>query len=179
MRVFMLGWEFPPFISGGLGTVIPVAYSSNVVSYAWTPATNLSCTDCPNPYASPKFSTVYTVKVTDANGCVSSRNIKLLVICNDKNFFIPNTFSPNNDGANDRFYPRGTGLDHIQALRIFNRWGELVFEKRNFPANDAPSGWDGTYKGKAASSDTYIYMIDIICENANIITYKGNVTLIR
>jgi len=80
---------------------------------------------------------------------------------------------------NDVFYPRGKGIDRIEALRIFNRWGELVFEKRFFPANDPTAGWDGTYKGKPSNTDTYIYMIDIICENALIITYKGNVTLIR
>ncbi len=166
-------------IAGGLGISMPVTYSANAATYNWTPATNLSCTDCANPFATPKFTTTYKVRVTDDNGCISSRNVTLIVICNNKNFFIPNTFSPNNDGANDRFYPRGTGLNLIQALRIFNRWGELVFEKRNFPANDAASGWDGSYKGKPAPSDTYIYMIDIICDNATIITYKGNVTLIR
>lgn len=166
-------------ISGGSGTIIPLTYSPNAVSFNWTPAANLSCTNCANPFATPKFTSSYNVKVTDENGCISSRNVTLIVVCNDKNFFIPNTFSPNNDGANDRFYPRGTGLDRIQALRIFNRWGELVYAKRNFPANDAASGWDGMYKGKSAATDTYIYMIDIICENANVITYKGNITLIR
>jgi gliding motility-associated-like protein len=166
-------------ISGAGGFTIPLTYSANANMFNWTPATYLSCTDCPNPFANPKFTTTYHLKITDVNGCISLRNLTLVVLCNDKNFFIPNTFSPNNDGANDRFYPRGKGLERIQALRIFNRWGELVFEKRNFPANDASSGWDGTYKGKTAATDTYIYMIDIICENATIITYKGNVTLIR
>ncbi|MEP6727802.1 MAG: PKD domain-containing protein, partial [Bacteroidota bacterium] len=166
-------------IAGAGGIVMPITYSANATTFNWTPSTYLSCTDCASPFANPKFTTAYNIKVTDANGCINSRNVTLLVVCNNKNFFIPNTFSPNNDGSNDRFYPRGTGLDRIQALRIFNRWGELVFEKRNFPANDAASGWDGTYRGKTASTDTYIYMIDIICENANIITYKGNVTLIR
>ncbi|HTL07444.1 MAG TPA: PKD domain-containing protein, partial [Chitinophagaceae bacterium] len=166
-------------ISGAGGITIPLTYSSNASTFSWTPEDYLSCTNCGNPFANPKFTTKYNVKVTDDNGCISSRNLTLVVLCNDKNFFIPNTFSPNNDGANDRFYPRGRGLERIQALRIFNRWGEMVFEKRNFPANDAASGWDGSFKGKTAASDTYIYMIDIICENATIITYKGNITLIR
>ncbi len=166
-------------IAGAGGLTMPLTYSANATTFNWTPEDNLSCTTCATPFANPKFTTKYNVKVTDDKGCISSRNITIVVLCNNKNFFIPNTFSPNNDGANDRFYPRGTGLDRIQALRIFNRWGEMVFEKRNFPANDAASGWDGTFKGKTAASDTYIYMIDIICENATIITYKGNITLIR
>jgi len=163
----------------GSGITIPFTYSPNVVSYNWTPPLNLSCTDCPNPFANPTFTTKYKVVATDDKGCISSRDVTLIVLCNNKNFFIPNTFSPNGDGVNDVFYPRGTGIDRIQALRIFNRWGELIFEKRNFPSNDALAGWDGTYKGKPAGSDTYVYVIDIICENATIISYKGNVTLIR
>jgi len=166
-------------IAGAGGLTIPLTYSANANIFSWTPEDFLSCTNCATPLANPKFTTKYHVKVTDLNGCVSNRDLTVVVLCNNKNFFIPNTFSPNGDGSNDRFYPRGTGLDRIQALRIFNRWGEMVFEKRNFPANDAASGWDGTYKGKTASSDTYIFMIDIICENATIITYKGNITLIR
>ncbi|MEP7279848.1 MAG: PKD domain-containing protein [Bacteroidota bacterium] len=166
-------------ISGGLGLTMPLTYSKNATTFAWTPPDNLSCIDCANPFANPRFTTSYHVKVTDANGCINNRDITLVVVCNNKNFFIPNTFSPNNDGTNDQFFPRGTGLNLIQSLRIFNRWGELVFEKRNFEANDATAGWDGSFKGKPASTDTYIYMINIICENASIITYKGNVTLIR
>ncbi|MBS1564299.1 MAG: gliding motility-associated C-terminal domain-containing protein, partial [Bacteroidetes bacterium] len=163
----------------GMGINIPMTYSSGTVAWSWTPADHLSCTDCASPYANPKFTTTYHVTITDSNNCVSSRTVTLITLCNNKNFFIPNTFSPNRDGVNDVFYPRGTGIDRIQALRIFNRWGELMYEKRLFPANDPTSGWDGTYKGKPANSDTYIYMIDIICDNATIITYKGDVTLIR
>ena len=163
----------------GSGITIPLTYSPNITSFNWTPATSLSCTDCSNPFANPKFTTTYKVVVSDSNGCTSSKNITVLVLCNNKNFFIPNTFSPNGDGNNDWFYPRGTGLDHIEGMRIFNRWGEMVYEKKNFPANDYQSGWNGTYKGKPAGVDTYVYMIDIICENGVVITYKGNVTLIR
>ncbi len=163
----------------GTGVNIPFKYSPNVTTFNWTPSANLSCTDCSNPFANPKFTTTYNVVVTDGNGCTSSRDITIIVLCNNKNFFVPNTFSPNGDGSNDWFYPRGTGLDHIEGMRIFNRWGEMVFVKKNFPANDYQSGWNGMYKDKPAGMDTYVYMIDIICENGVVITYKGNVTLIR
>jgi gliding motility-associated-like protein len=168
-----------PTIVLGNGIAIPVTYSRNVVTYNWTPATSLSCTDCPNPYANPKFNTRYTVAVTDSNGCAASRDITVTVICNNSNFFIPNTFSPNNDGQNDVFYVRGRGIERIQSIRIFNRWGQPVFEKRDFMANDKSSGWDGTLKGKPADQDVYVYVIEVICENATIIPFRGNVALIR
>jgi gliding motility-associated-like protein len=101
------------------------------------------------------------------------------VVCNNSNFFIPNTFSPNNDGQNDVFYVRGRGIERIQSIRIFNRWGQPVFEKRDFMANDKSAGWDGTLKGKPADQDVYVYVIEVICENATIIPFRGNVALIR
>ena len=168
-----------PTIPVGTGIIVPLTYGPNIASYNWTPPTNLSCTDCPTPYATPKSTTTYKVTVTDIYGCTNSNDVTIIVVCNDKNYFIPNTFSPNNDGNNDRFYPRGSGIARIQSMRIFNRWGELVFERKNFIANDASMGWDGTFKGKKAEMDTYIYTIELVCENSVIFPYKGNITLIR
>ena len=93
--------------------------------------------------------------------------------------FIPNTFTPNGDGQNDYFFPRGKGIDRMSSFRIFNRWGEVVYEKANFNANDASSGWDGTFKGKKLNPDVFVYTIDIMCENNTILNYKGNIALIR
>ena len=68
--------------------------------------------------------------------------------CNGGNLFLPNTFSPNGDGKNDAFYPRGSGIRKIKSLRIFNRWGETVFTATDFDANDETAGWKGSYKGQ-------------------------------
>ncbi len=152
---------------------------SPVVDYLWTPAKGLSCTSCYNTVATPKTTTTYNIRVVDANGCISTDNITIIVICNDKNIFVPNTFSPNNDGVNDWFYPRGTGLFKIQAMRIFNRWGQMVFQKVNLTPNDPNSGWNGQFNGKLQTSDVYTYLIEIVCENNEILTYKGNITLIQ
>lgn len=168
-----------PTVVLGSGIAIPVTYSRNVITWNWTPASNLSCTNCPSPYANPKFTTKYTVAVTDSNGCQASKDITVTVVCNNKNYFIPNTFSPNNDGQNDVFYVRGSSIERIQSLRIFNRWGQLVFERKNFAANDISAGWNGTIKGRPADQDVYVYVVEIICENATIIPYRGNVALIR
>jgi gliding motility-associated-like protein len=152
---------------------------SPVVDYVWNPTTQLSCINCYATIASPKNTTTYNIKVTDANGCINSDKVTITVLCNDKNIFIPNTFSPNNDGVNDWFYPRGIGLFKIQSIRIFNRWGEMVFQKANITPNDPVSGWNGKYNGKILSSDVYTYLIDIVCENSDVMTYKGNITLIQ
>jgi len=168
-----------PTIVSGTGTIIPTTYSQNVVTYSWTPSNSLSCGDCANPFAKPQFTTTYKVSVVDSNGCSANRNVTVTVICNDKNYFVPNTFSPNGDGVNDIFYPRGSGLNRIQSMRIFNRWGEMVFERKDFLANESAAGWNGTVKGKLADQDVYIYIIEIICDNAAIVPLRGNVALIR
>lgn len=170
-----------PVIPVSTGITLPVTYGPEVVSYIWTPAKNLSCIDCPTPYANPKFTTTYTIKVADEYGCTNTKDITVTVVCNGLNYFVPNTFSPNGDGVNDIFAPRGVGLARVNSMRIFNRWGEMVYERMNFLANDRTptGGWDGTYKGKPASADVYIYIIEFVCENAAIVPVKGNVALVR
>jgi len=163
----------------GIPVTLPFSYSSNVSTYTWSPSTYLDCTDCPTPVSTPTFNTTYTIKVTDENHCVSIDTVLVKTICNGENYFIPNTFSPNRDGVNDVFYPRGRGLYNIQGMRIFNRWGELVFQRKDFPANTESMGWDGTINGRPAPSDAYVYIIDVICINAQVIALKGDVTLIR
>jgi gliding motility-associated-like protein len=163
----------------GFPSALPLTYTGGIVTYSWTPAANLSCTDCPNPLAGPIFATEYTVQVTDTNQCSVTDSILVKTVCNGKNYFIPNTFSPNGDGVNDVFYPRGESLSNIQSMRVFNRWGQLVFEKRDFPANSAASGWDGTFNGRPAPVDVYVYTIEVVCDNAQLIALNGNVTLVR
>ena len=168
-----------PVIPVGTSINLPVTYSNTMRVYSWAPSNSLSCPDCAVPLASPKFTTKYKINVTDSNGCRTSSEVTVKVICNEKNYFVPNTFTPNGDGANDVFYPRGASIDRIQSMRVFNRWGQLVFEKKNFTVNSISEGWNGTYQGKPANMDTYVYVIEYLCENGEIVTIKGNVTLLR
>ena len=64
-------------------------------------------------------------------------------------------------------------------MQIFNRWGELVYERRNFDLNQTTAAWDGTYKGVALGPDVFVYVIQAYCSNNEPLTYKGNVTLLR
>lgn len=165
-------------VQNGFPVRIPATYSPNTINWIWSPSSGLSCTDCPNPAAGPKFKTHYQVYFTDSNGCSNNGDIVVWVICKNANLYIPNTFSPNGDGSNDVFYPRGVGLERVRLLRIFNRWGEIVFEKQNFPVNDPSTGWNGTYKGGKPVAGVYVFQAEVFCENGEIITLNGNISLI-
>lgn len=165
-------------INAGFPVTIPATYTPNTVSWIWSPATGLSCANCPTPSAVPKTNTFYQVYFTDANNCSNTGRIQINVLCGKGNLYIPNTFSPNGDGSNDFFYPRGAGLERVKSLRIFNRWGEVVFEKKDFPVNIAGAGWDGRFKGQAPKADVYIYQAEVFCENGELLRLNGNIALI-
>ncbi|MDX1936889.1 MAG: gliding motility-associated C-terminal domain-containing protein, partial [Flavihumibacter sp.] len=148
-------------------------------SYQWRPSTGLSCVTCPNPVASPKQNTTYKLTAVNQGGCITTDEVSIYVVCDNGNVYFPNTFSPNGDGNNDLFYPRGTGLYNIKSMRIFNRWGETIFEQRNFTANDATKAWNGNYKGQPVPNDVYIYTVEIVCENQQVLLYSGNIAIIR
>jgi len=153
--------------------------SSDVTRVVWSPTSGIYRNTYPGITVKPTQTTVYRVEVSNEGGCAATDNLTVNVICNNANVFIPNTFSPNADGVNDIFYPRGTGLFRIKSAKIFSRWGEIVYEKNDFTANDPTKGWDGTFKGKQLSPDVYVYVIEVMCDNNNIIPFKGNVALIR
>lgn len=184
--VFIKVWPIPVVeiedmktLSVGNSMQLSPAYSTDVTSYRWSNAQTLSCATCPSPVANPKTETTYTIDVANDGGCTAKDQVTVHVICNDGNLFIPNTFSPNNDGRNEKFYPRGTGIKSIKSLKAYNRWGQLVFSRENFDANDAAAGWDGTLKGAVLTPDVYIYTCEVICLNNEVLTFKGDVTLLR
>jgi gliding motility-associated-like protein len=163
----------------GYGTRLNAFYSPDVVRYEWTPTTGLSCYDCPNPLANPKMTTNYTVRVFNNGGCISSDAVTVFIVCKDVNLYMPNTFSPNGDGMNDVYYPRGRGIQQVRSFKIFNRWGELVYQRENFNANDPSTAWDGRYKGRELAPDVFVWIIDVVCDNNTLITQKGDVALVR
>ncbi|MEI9946375.1 MAG: PKD domain-containing protein [Chitinophagaceae bacterium] len=176
-----------PTVDAGKDTTISVGFSGqlhavgspDITKWTWTPAYYISCLDCPNPQVAPKQTTKYTVQVQNIGGCRNSDDVTVFVMCKNGNLFIPNTFSPNNDGVNDKFYPRGKGIALIKVFRVFDRWGEVLYERINFNPNDAAAGWDGMYKGEKVSSDVYIYTCDVVCENNEVLSFKGDVTVLR
>lgn len=150
--------------------------SDRPVRYEWTPNNTLSCFDCRNPIASPFETTTYIVTGYDANNCSDSDDIKIQIIdnCSGDIVLVPNAFTPNNDGKNDILYVRGQLIASIKIFRIYNRWGELIFE-----TDDINTGWDGTFKGQNMNSGVYVYYVEAICIDGKETLKKGNVTLIK
>jgi gliding motility-associated-like protein len=166
-------------IAVGSSVELNAKVSTDATVLQWQPSVGLSCSNCANPVANPKQTTSYRLMAINEGGCMNKDEITVFVVCNNGNIFLPNTFSPNGNGTNDVFYPRGTGLYSIRSMRIFNRWGEPVFEATNFKANDASKGWNGTFKNKPAPNDVYVYFVEVICENNSVLTYSGNIAVIR
>jgi gliding motility-associated-like protein len=143
----------------------------------WFPFESLDCPDCLNPVATPEVTTTYTLTVIDPFGCVDSASItvNIVITCNADRLLIPNVFTPNNDGVNDYFeIVNKDALERINSFRIFDRWGELVFEESGIQAR-----WDGKMNGKDMPSDTYVYLIEFSCPDGQDGQAVGDVTLIR
>jgi gliding motility-associated-like protein len=180
--------RIPTVDLGNGGTVVagtqvpmsPVFTNGPFARLAWSPATGLSCSDCPNPVATINSNTTYTLTVTTPFGCSATDTIGYRVVCTQaEQVYIPNAFSPDNDGVNDVFMVRGKGLARVKYFRVFNRFGQVVFERANFDANDPRYGWDGKINGVPASPDVYVYTAELLCTGGSTYFEKGNVTLVR
>lgn len=155
------------------------ASGSNIYKVSWSSDSTLSCKNCMTPKATPFQTTVYVIDVTSIAGCPNSDTVVINVYCDKSQIFLPNTFTPNGDGQNDVFYPRGRGISIVKSFRIYNRWGQLLFERNNIQLNDAANAWDGYYNGDYARPDVYVYVIDAVCNAGDNVNLKGDVTIIR
>lgn len=118
-------------------------------------------------------SNVVTVTFTNSSGCPQTATI--IIDTDPPTYQIPNAFTPNNDMKNDHFRIVTNGNINISSFRVFNRWGQMVYEG---PQNDA-EGWDGFFKGKEAVSDTYVYVAELQFPDGRRETAKGDVMLLR
>lgn len=171
--------RFDPF--AGNDTIIVLGYPYNFNGtgsqyYQWSPTDYLSDPNIPNPSASFPDTGRYTYVLTGTTeeGCRHQDTIVIWVVAFD-HVFVPNAFSPNGDGVNDLLIPRIVGYSNINTFRIYNRYGQTVFNSSN---SNYP-GWDGTYNGLQADMGTYFWVIQLTAADGKKITRKGDVTLIR
>ena len=143
--------------------------------YSWTPNLYLNVANIADPVGFyPVIDTIlYTVNITSSNGCIGADDIVVRIV-KQGSYFMPNGFTPNNDGNNDRIRPILIGYTKLNYFSIYNRWGELLFNSKNI--NDS---WDGTYKDQKCEMGTYFYTISVTDRNNKIDNYKGDFILLR
>jgi len=144
--------------------------ASSQGALVWTPDYRLSCLDCKQPTSSTDSTIKYTVTLTDSFGCKYSDETLVLV---EGSLYIPNAFTPNGDGINDFFGPEAKDVTRF-SLKIFNRWGEVIFT-----SNNLKNSWDGTFKGKTAQNDVYVYQLNYEFNTGKTSNFVGRVTLIQ
>lgn len=159
--------------------LVPVV-SSEGINYDWTAVSSLSCLDCKNPIARPLEDTKYTLTIYDENNCEGQAEMWLRVDDN-KNIYIPNVFSPDDDGMNDVFtiLTGESPIQEIEMLKVYDRWGNLMYEANHFDPLDERFGWNGRYKGKPMDNGVYIYFVSIKYIDGTEEELSGDITLAK
>ena len=120
----------------------------------------------------------YTIRATTAAGCITVDTLNVVVqdVPNQlkSDIFVPKGWSPNNDGRNDKLIPIPVNIRQLIYFRIFNRWGQIVYE-----TNEIGAGWDGIFKGKPQVTDTYTWMLEAVGQDDRRFKMTGNSILVR
>ncbi|MCC6725339.1 MAG: gliding motility-associated C-terminal domain-containing protein [Saprospiraceae bacterium] len=180
--------DAPPFtldlggqqvVTLGNSVTLNASSASQIVSWAWSPPDYLDCTDCPAPTSTPLEDITYTIAVTDINGCTADGTVQILVE-KKQEVYVPNAFSPNNDGINDELTIFASPqVESVVGFQIFSRWGEQVFAKFDFAPNDLQLGWDGSFKGQIMDPAVFAWYAEIRFLDGQTRLFKGDVTLVR
>jgi gliding motility-associated-like protein len=171
-----------PLVNLGIDTILCLETGANSLylsagvkdeaSYIWQDDSNLPT------YAVFKSG---TYKVKASNECGEGQDEIVVQIKNCYSIFVPNAFSPNDDGVNEMVSVNiSSDVKEIKSFMIFNRWGDMVFQAQNFTADATDkNGWDGKAGGKYMNPDVYIYVVEFVTKTGILLIQKGDVTLLR
>jgi len=172
------GMRYPTVTTG---TNVPIQLSArNIgISYAWSPPVGLSSPFIKDPVFNYDRQTEYLINITRDNACITVDTILVKIIASPgpivrSDLFVPKARTPNNDGHNDKLFPLTVNIRELKYFRVFNRWGQLVFE-----TNVIGLGWDGIFQGKPAVMDVYTWTVEAIGVDGKYIKKAGNSVLIR
>ncbi|HND88535.1 MAG TPA: gliding motility-associated C-terminal domain-containing protein, partial [Saprospiraceae bacterium] len=148
------------------------------VSFEWTPSAGLDFSDRPNPIARAIDNQTYVVKITDEDGCMAWDTVRIWVD-KDRPIYIPNVFAPAKHYPNDHFTLfGGPAADKVLLLRIYDRWGSLIYETHNIDLNEPNLGWDGRYKGEDVYG-VFTFYATVRFVDSSQAQYEGSVTVVR
>ena len=165
-------------VSCSLNLNVPIETIDTIM---WEPHSQMSCNAavCTEQTFTIEEPTMISVMAFDTNGCMGVANLLLDIGVEDR-VFIPNVFSPNGDGPNDKFTVfANEEVQEVVELEIFDRWGNKVFVNESFPPNDPNYGWDGIFRGKPMDPAVFAYRAVVLLSNGDERAYKGDVTLVR
>lgn len=151
------------------------AASHSNLTYSWSAIDSISCGDCRRTSVFPMQSQTVYVTGTNQFGCSVTDSLNIHVVsCDPNSVYLPNTFTPNGDGSNDRMFVRSNSLTNLEYFRVFDQWGRLVFE-----TNNVQEGWDGTVNGQPAPLAVYVYVVKGQCQNGGNLLKSENIALMR
>ena len=189
---FSFGLSDPPELTVELGPSqileygdlypIPVQVSqTGTFNFVWTPSNWLDCANCPNPVATASEEITYILVLTDADGCEASDNLSLSIKLGQGEVYIPNIISPNDDGANDGLSVYGNPklVRAVDLFRVYDRWGDLLFESKSVALNNESSGWNGEQRGRPVLPGVYVWYAEIQLNDGTKLQKSGDVTVLR
>ncbi len=172
--------ELGPDRTVELGDIIRLDLTTSTLldTFIWSAQPGLSCYNCPEPDAQALHTTTYQLTVTAPGGCTAS-DLVTVQVQDRRNVYIPNTFSPNDDGFNDQFTVYGgREVSTIKKLQVFSRWGELVFQQDNMLPNDESAGWDGRFRGKDLPPGVFTWLAQVEFIDGVVTLYQGSITVL-
>jgi gliding motility-associated-like protein len=168
-----------PTITTQINTNTQLSARNIGLTYSWSPPVGLSSAFIRNPIFNYDRQTEYLVNIARDNGCITVDTILVKIIRDQgvipkSDLFVPKAWTPNNDGHNDKLFPLTVNIRELKYFRVFNRWGQLVFE-----TNVIGFGWDGIFQGKPAVMDVYTWTVEAIGVDGKNYKKAGNSVLIR
>lgn len=148
-------------------------YFGDIASYYWSPDFGINCDTCSNIQVSPSESTTYFLTIRDTANCFELTKSFDVDVYLKYSIDVPDAFTPNNDGINDKIFVDGWGIEHLLYFNIYNIYGELIYS-----SSDLYEGWNGFYKGKLQPVGTYRYVASVLGYDGEIRTKNGVIKII-
>jgi len=172
--------RYPTVVTSPNVSVQLIAREPGLINnYTWNPPIGLNAYDRQDPVFRYDKNTEYTVRIDYGNDCPVTDTVLVLVNHDIPNnctsgIYVPKAWSPNKDGHNDTLYPIPVCIRELKFFRVFNRWGQLVFE-----TNVLYHGWDGIFHGQPQVIDVYTWTLEAIGEDGKFHQKAGNSVLLR
>jgi gliding motility-associated-like protein len=184
---FHINVTLPIIVKAGNDTAVvinqPLQFNAtvndpNASIWSWAPPAALNFSNIPNPVAiydaSAPESITYVVTAQTLAGCTGTDTVTVKIFKTGADIFVPSAFTPNSDGRNDVIRPVMAGIAKLVFFRVYNRWGQLVFN-----TSEVSKGWNGMIGGSKQSSQNFVYMVQAVDYTGKTIVKRGNFVLIR